>query len=149
MVEVWTKLVSEGYLETVDKKGVESQRTVVSHPVRQAQGDIGGTVTVRVNLLNIGNLQVLTIPGEALPNIGCYLKRKMRGEHAMLFGLTNDALGYILTRVDFQSFPRYDYVSRVSLGEETGEILLKAWLDMVERAPVPENSVERAGTGPR
>src|SRR5262249_17752405 len=33
-----------------------------------------GSVTTRVNLLNIGNAQVLTIPGEALPNIGFYLK---------------------------------------------------------------------------
>ena len=42
----------------------------------------------------------LTIPGEALPNIGLYLKRKMQGEHKFLFGLTNDAFGYILTEVD-------------------------------------------------
>ena len=96
------------------------------------------TITVRVNLLNIGNLQVLTIPGEALPNIGCYLQRKMRGEHAMLFGLTNEALGYILTKVDFRSFPRYDYVSRTSLGEMTGEILLEHWLALIERSPEPD-----------
>ncbi|MHB8861110.1 MAG: hypothetical protein ACYC6N_01815 [Pirellulaceae bacterium] len=96
------------------------------------------TITVRINLLNIGNLQVLTIPGEALPNIGCYLKRKMRGEHAMLFGLTNDALGYILTKVDFDSFPRYDYISRTSLGEQTGEILLEQWLALVARSPQPD-----------
>ena len=37
------------------------------------------TVTVRVNLVNIGNTQVLTIPGEALPNIGFFLKRQMNG----------------------------------------------------------------------
>jgi hypothetical protein len=96
------------------------------------------TVTVRINLLNVGNLQVLTVPGEALPNIGCYLKRKMRGEHAMLFGLTNDALGYILTKVDFASFPRYDYVSRTSLGEMTGEILLEHWLKLVAQSPEPD-----------
>ena len=96
------------------------------------------TVTVRVNLLNVGNLQVLTMPGEALPNIGCYLKRKMRGEHAMLFGLTNDALGYILTKVDFASFPRYDYVSRTSLGEMTGEILLEHWLKLIAQSPEPD-----------
>ena len=41
----------------------------------------------------------------------------MRGKHNLLFGLTNDAFGYILTKVDFNSFPRYDYVSRTSLGE--------------------------------
>ena len=60
-----------------------------------------------------------------------YLKRKMRGEHNLLFGLTNDAFGYILTKVDYKSFPRYDYVSRVSLGEMTGEILIEKALHMV------------------
>lgn len=96
------------------------------------------SVTARLNLVNLGNAQILTIPGEALPNIGFYLKRKMRGEHNLLFGLTNDAFGYILTKVDFQSFPRYDYVSRTSLGEMTGEILIENALMMIERAPSPQ-----------
>ena len=87
--------------------------------------------------MNLGNAQILTIPGEALPNIGFYLKRKMRGEHNLLFGLTNDALGYILTKVDFGSFSRYDYVSRVSLGEMTGEILMEESLSFIEKCPVP------------
>jgi hypothetical protein len=96
------------------------------------------TVTTRLNVVNLGNAQVLTIPGEALPNIGFYLKRKMRGEHNLLFGLTNDAFGYILTKVDYKSFPRYDYVSRTSLGEMTGEILIENGLLLVDRAPKPE-----------
>ena len=55
-------------------------------------------ISVQVNLVTLGNAQILTIPGEALPNIGFYLKRKMRGENNLLFGLTNDAFGYILTK---------------------------------------------------
>ena len=90
-------------------------------------------ITVQVNLLTIGNAQVLTIPGEALPNIGFYLKRKMKGEHNFLFGLTNDAFGYILTKVDYESFDRYSYVSRTSLGEMTGEILIENALQMIEQ----------------
>jgi hypothetical protein len=62
--------------------------------------------------VNLGNAQILTIPGEALPNIGYYLKRKMQGEHNLLFGLTNDAFGYILTREDYDSFKRYRYISK-------------------------------------
>jgi hypothetical protein len=54
----------------------------------------------------------------------------MSGEHNLLFGLTNDAFGYILTEVDFSSFSRYDYVSRVSLGEKTGTILIKNILEL-------------------
>jgi hypothetical protein len=92
-------------------------------------------IVTQVNLLNIGNAQILTIPGEALPNIGFYLKRKMRGEHNLLFGLTNDGLGYLLTKEDFASFDRYEYISRTSLGEMTGEILMQAGLRLVERCP--------------
>src|SRR5947208_8218683 len=95
-------------------------------------------VATQLNLVNIGNAQILTIPGEALPNIGYYLKRKMRGENNLLFGLTNDAFGYILTRVDWGSFKRYDYVSRTSLGEMTGDIYIEEALKLVTGSPAPE-----------
>ncbi|HMC89990.1 MAG TPA: hypothetical protein VKI17_10605 [Gemmataceae bacterium] len=98
------------------------------------------SVNARLNLVNLGNAQILTIPGEALPNIGFYLKRKMRGKHHLLFGLTNDAFGYILTKVDFNSFPRYDYVSRTSLGEMTGEILIEKSLEFVKKSPLPDKA---------
>jgi hypothetical protein len=63
----------------------------------------------------------------------------MKGENNVLFGLTNDAFGYILTRVDFHSFPRYDYVSRTSLGENTGEILIDNILKLVAKNAPPEH----------
>lgn len=104
---------------------------VVQHsPLQYPHGD-DRTVTTRINLVSLGNAQILTIPGEALPNIGFYLKRKMKGEHNFLFGLTNDAFGYILTKEDFNSFPRYRYVSQVSLGEMTGEILIQYALGLI------------------
>lgn len=96
------------------------------------------TVTSRLNLVNIGNAQILTIPGEALPNIGFYLKRKMRGKHTLLFGLTNDAFGYILTKVDFNSFDRYEYISETSLGEMTGEVLMENALKLIQSVPAAE-----------
>lgn len=112
---------------------------VLHSPLRYPHND-DRSVTTRVNLVNLGTAQILTIPGEALPNIGFYLKRKMRGEHNLLFGLTNDAFGYILTKVDFKSFPRYDYVSRTSLGEMTGEIFIEQALNLVDESPQPDRS---------
>ncbi len=96
------------------------------------------TVTTRLNVVNIGNAQILTIPGEALPNIGYYLKRNMKGDHNLLFGLTNDAFGYILTKVDFGSFQRYEYISRTSLGEMTGEVLIENALKLIDSSPTPK-----------
>ncbi len=111
---------------------------VLHSPLNYPHNKENRSIEARINLVNLGNAQILTIPGEAMPNIGFYLKRKMRGTHNLLFGLTNDAFGYILTKVDFQSFPRYDYVSRVSLGEMTGEILIEKALELVEQAPRPQ-----------
>ena len=108
-----------------------------SSPLGYATND-PGRVTTQLNVVNIGNAQILTIPGEALPNIGYYLKRKMRGEHNLLFGLTNDAFGYILAKVDWNSFKRYDYVSRTCLGEMTGEILIEEALKLIDASPRPE-----------
>ncbi|HOK90126.1 MAG TPA: hypothetical protein PK379_08870 [Candidatus Hydrogenedentes bacterium] len=103
----------------------------------QDTGD-GSKYTTRLNLVNVGPAQILTIPGEALPNIGYYLKRNMPTRYPFLFGLTNDALGYILTKVDWMSFDRYQYVSETCLGEMTGELLIEALLNMVKDAPKPQ-----------
>jgi hypothetical protein len=101
----------------------------------------GNNLITQLNVINVGNAQILTIPGEALPNIGYYLKRKMHGQHNLLFGLTNDAFGYILTKEDFDSFDRYSYITRTSLGERTGEILVEQALKFVNDCPRPETTV--------
>jgi hypothetical protein len=111
---------------------------VILHSPLRYPHNSNRTITTRINLVNLGNAQILTIPGEALPNIGFYLKRKMRGRHNFLFGLTNDAFGYILTKVDYKSFPRYEYISRVSLGEMTGEIYVEKALELIQRSPAPD-----------
>jgi len=99
--------------------------------------DAEGRVSTTVNLVNVGTAQFLTIPGEALPNIGFYLKRKMRGQQNFLLGLTNDAFGYILTAVDWDSFKRYEYITRTCLGERTGEILITEALRLIAEQPAP------------
>ncbi len=110
---------------------------VTGSPLKYPHNDDQSIVTT-LNVVTVGKAQIFTIPGEALPNIGLYLKRKMdEGSHPFLFGLTNDAFGYILTEVDFESFKRYDYISRTSLGEQTGEILIKELLAMMKEARQP------------
>jgi hypothetical protein len=98
-------------------------------------GAAADSVTTQLNLVNLGDAQIITIPGEALPNIGYYLKRKMHGRHNLLFGLTNDAFGYILTKEDFDSFDRYSYITRTSLGERTADVLITEALKLVNECP--------------
>ncbi len=102
--------------------------------------DENGCVETQVNVVNLGTAQMLTVPGEALPNMGYYLKRKMHGEHNLLLGLTNDAFGYMMVKVDWNSFERYEYITRTCLGEMTGEIYIEQALKFVNACPRPENS---------
>jgi len=95
-------------------------------------------ITTQVNLINVGEAQMLTIPGEALPNIGYYLKRKMQGKHNFLLGLTNDAFGYILTKEDWNSFDRYRYITQTCLGERTGEIFVTKAVEFIHACPRPD-----------
>jgi hypothetical protein len=113
----------------------EIMRYILKNSPLKMKASDNNTVSTVVNYLKIGSARVLTIPGEALPNIGFYVKRKMNTPKPFLFGLTNDAFGYMLTSVDFQSFKRYDYVSRTSLGEKTGDIYIAEALKLVEQHP--------------
>jgi len=118
----------------------EAMRFVFKHSPLAAQAAKNSdfsTVSTRLNLLNIGKAQVVTIPGEALPNIGFYVKRKMKSDQPFLFGLTNDAFGYMLTKEDFGGFERYNYVSRTSLGEMTGSIYEDEAIRFINECPVP------------
>jgi hypothetical protein len=115
----------------------EMMRFIIEHSALGIPASEDHSLTTRINLVNIGPAQILTIPGEALPNIGYYLKRNMPTDYPFLFGLTNDAFGYILTKVDFNSFHRYDYITRTSLGEMTGEILIEEALRLVGDSPAP------------
>ena len=96
------------------------------------------SIPTQLNVVNLGPAQLITIPGEALPNIGFYLKRNMPTEFPFLLGLCNDAFGYLLTKVDFDSFQRYEYISRTSLGEMAGEIYIEEILKMVKESDVPD-----------
>lgn len=113
----------------------ELMKMLVEHSPLKAKVSADNKISTTVNLLNIGTAQILTIPGEALPNIGYYLKRKMNTNDPFLFGLTNDAFGYIITKEDYQSFERYEYISRTCLGEMTAEILTTESLKLIQESP--------------
>ncbi|MGC8667410.1 MAG: neutral/alkaline non-lysosomal ceramidase N-terminal domain-containing protein [Chthonomonadales bacterium] len=81
-----------------------------------------GRVPTEVSRFTIGPAEFLTFPGEVLPNIGLYLKRRMTGTPRFELGLTGDALGYILTPEDY-GLPLYRYESSVSIGPQMGRAM--------------------------
>jgi hypothetical protein len=131
--------------ETQDNTPIALQRTVFQVPMENQnflaliklgvfpkEVLVGNDIVTEVSRITIGTAEILTLPGEVLPNIGLYLKRHMTGNHKFLFGLTNDELGYILTKEDF-GLPIYAYESSVSIGEQMGERMVAHLLALLKK----------------
>lgn len=124
--------------------GSKLLKYVLEHSPLKGDLNPDGSVPTRLNLINIGPAQILSIPGEALPNIGYYVKRNMNTKQPFLFGLTNDAFGYILARIDWKSFERYNYITQTGLGEMTGEIYMDEVVKFVQESPCPDGFTPRS-----
>jgi len=72
--------------------------------------------------VDLGHLSILTVPGEIFPSLGFRFKDLMPHKHKMVVGLSNDELGYIMTREEWDD-PLYDYEKTVSVGKQTGPLL--------------------------
>jgi hypothetical protein len=100
-----------------------------------------GDIETEVNRITIGPAEILTIPGEALPNIGFYLKQHMQGNPKFLIGLCSDELGYILTPEDYV-LELYKYENSQSVGEQMGALMVSNLL-----ALEPQSGTDPATTG--
>ncbi len=86
-----------------------------------------GTVKTEVHLIKLGELWLVTIPGEPLPKLGLQVKALMSGSFKGLIGLGNDELGYMIPKEDFDP-SRYE--ESMSLGPETAPVILRAVGDL-------------------
>ncbi len=104
--------------------------------------DDGGAVTTEANLLKVGSVWLLGVPGELLPELGLAYKAGMREAGAKfpaIVGLTNDELGYILPHEvyvypDDPFEPGEHYEETMSIGPEAGPHLTMALRDLLARS---------------
>jgi len=89
-------------------------------------------VTTEVMHIVLGPVQMVTLPGEAFPNIGFQLKRHMKGDVKMVVGLANDELGYILSEADY-GLKLYEYETSMSVGEKAGRVVTDKLIAMAQQ----------------
>ena len=82
-------------------------------------------VLTEVGIISLGEMKIILVPGEMTPGLGAKIKTLMPSARAVIFGLTNDEIGYILPSEDFDS-PLYKYERTMSLGQSTGDIIYQA-----------------------
>ena len=84
-----------------------------------------GRIVTEMSLITIGECQILTLPGEVLPEVSFEILEKMKGFPRMLVGLANDQLGYIIPPYDFRDD---EYEESMSLGTAAAPVIQEtAW----------------------
>jgi hypothetical protein len=94
-----------------------------------------GALETEVNLIRLGPAWLATVPGELLPSLGLALKARLKAAGAgvaIVVGLANDELGYILP-ADRYEYPKdplnpgEHYEETMSVGPEAGPRLMAAF----------------------
>jgi len=90
-----------------------------------------------INVIRVGDLEILTVPGELYPEIGDGgieappgqdfaiapvevppLRGEMQGKVNMIIGLANDEIGYIIPKSQWDTEPPHAYREKAQYGEE-------------------------------
>lgn len=78
----------------------------------------------RISRITLGKgknaVEMVTLPGEAVTNLGLNIRDLMPGDHKLLLGLTHDTLGYLIPESEWSTT---GYEETVSLGREAGDIV--------------------------
>lgn len=91
-----------------------------------------GRVRTEMNALWIGDAQLITVPGELLPEIGFDIRSHMTGRVRLIVGLANDELGYLIPSYDFRAG---HYEERTGPGAAGGVITRMVGLELSRLGP--------------
>lgn len=102
-----------------------------SRILRYNRGRLIMHIPADVTVINLGEIQVASIPGELVPELGFVLKKTMAGKKPFLIGLGNNEIGYILPA---KQWTNRGYEETMSLGPETASKVMTGLLELIHRA---------------
>lgn len=86
----------------------------------------GDSVTSRIHSVRIGEVEIVTAPGEVCPELGERIRAAMTGRYRVVVTLCEDEFGYMLEPSMFDE-PEYGYEVTMSLGRATADTLLATY----------------------
>ena len=107
-------------------------QTLMNLGILPKEMPINGNIHTEVHLIEIGNAQIATFPGEVLPKLGFRIKNNMTSDYNFILGLANDELGYILAAEDYEK-ELYKYEKSMSIGSRAGSITTNALLGLLRK----------------
>jgi neutral ceramidase len=89
-------------------------------------------VTTEIQVLRLGDIYVLGLPGEVLVEVGLEIKKRAGLEHLFLVTLSNDAIGYVCHAGAYDE-GGYEPGSGTNLAKGAGEIMIREALELLNQ----------------
>ena len=111
----------------------------VEFPIKKpAAGKAGGddkipdTVTSEIQVLRLGDIYILGLPGEVLVEVGLQIKKRTGLEKLFIVSLSNDAIGYVC-HGDAYDEGGYEPAGATNLAKGAGEIMIEQALELINQ----------------
>jgi len=114
-------------------------KTQVAFPTKKsspekAGGDdeIPGPVTSEIQVLRLGDIYILGLPGEVLVEVGLAIKKRAGLENLFIVTLSNDAIGYVCHIAAYDE-GGYEPAGATNLAKGAGEIMIEKSLELIDQ----------------
>ena len=89
-------------------------------------------ITTEVQVLRLGDIYILGLPGEILVEVGLEIKKRAGLENLFVVSLSNDAIGYVCHSQAYEE-GGYEPGSGTNLAKGAGEIMIEQALDLINQ----------------
>jgi len=128
------------FLPTTDDVEIEAMTAEVTMPLKQDlspdrimdAGEDKEHLTTEFQILKLGDIYILGLPGEVLVEIGLQIKRKAGLQKLLIIALANDPIGYVCPGKAYDE-GGYESGTGTNLAKGAGEIMVRQALELIGR----------------
>ena len=115
------------------KKEIRFPVKTASSSDKSKDGDKTNYITTEIQVLRLGDIYILGLPGEILVEVCLEIKRRAGVEKLFLISVSNDSIGYVCHSQAYEE-GGYEPVSGTNLAKGAGEIMIKQALELINQA---------------
>jgi len=125
------------FVTTTGDVTLSGLKTEVEFPVKRPEPEkTGGNdkipepVTSEIQVLRLGDIYILGLPGEVLVEVGLQIKKRAGLENLFIVSLSNDAIGYVCHGAAYDE-GGYEPAGATNLAKGAGEIMIEQALELI------------------
>jgi len=112
------------------KKEVKFPAKKPSSPEEASDADTTDYITTEIQVLRLGDIYILGLPGEVLVEVGMEIKRRAEVEKLFIISISNDSIGYVCHKSAYEE-GGYEPTSATRLAKGAGEIMVSEALNLI------------------